>query len=80
MTESSSMMYVKKPGGGFAREQAASCQRVIGNLANIVHECVITCYCSNVMNGGMVPFRMEAEQTLRERFSLRAGYPWCAGW
>ncbi len=55
MTESSSMMYVKKSGGGFAREQAASCQRVIGDLANIVHECVTTRYCSNVMNGAWCP-------------------------
>ena len=37
-TEFGSMLYAKKPGDGSAREQAASCQRVIGGLANIVHE------------------------------------------
>ncbi|MEI3352641.1 MAG: hydratase [Collinsella sp.] len=44
-----------------AREQAASCQRVIGGLANIVHEYATKRYRSNVMNWGMVPFQMEAE-------------------
>ena len=39
----------------------ASCQRVIGGLANIVHEYATKRYRSNVMNWGMVPFQMEAE-------------------
>ena len=55
------MLYAKKPGDGSAREQAASCQRVIGGLANIVHEYATKRYRSNVMNWGMVPFQMEAE-------------------
>ena len=60
-TEFGSMIYAKKPGDGSAREQAASCQRVIGGLANIVHEYATKRYRSNVMNWGMVPFQMEAE-------------------
>ena len=60
-TEYGSMQYAKKPGDGSAREQAASCQRVIGGLANIVHEYATKRYRSNVMNWGMVPFQMEAE-------------------
>ena len=60
-TEYGSMIYAVKPGDGSAREQAASCQRVIGGLANIVHEYATKRYRSNVMNWGMVPFQMEAE-------------------
>ena len=60
-TEYGSMLYAKKPGDGSAREQAASCQRVIGGLANIVYEYATKRYRSNVMNWGMVPFQMEAE-------------------
>ena len=59
--EYGSMLYAKKPGDGSAREQAASCQRVIGGLANIVYEYATKRYRSNVMNWGMVPFQMEAE-------------------
>ncbi len=62
-TEFGSMIYAKKPGDGSAREQAASCQRVIGGLANIVSEYATKRYRSNVMNWGMVPFQMEAEPT-----------------
>ncbi len=60
-TEFGSMIYAKKPGDGSAREQAASCQRVIGGLANIVSEYATKRYRSNVMNWGMVPFQMEGE-------------------
>ena len=60
-TEYGSMIYAKKPGDGSAREQAASCQRVIGGLANIVSEYATKRYRSNVMNWGMVPFQMTAE-------------------
>jgi aconitate hydratase len=60
-TEIGSMVYAVKPGDGSAREQAASCQRVIGGLANICKEYATKRYRSNVMNWGMVPFQMEAE-------------------
>ena len=55
------MVYAVKPGDGSAREQAASCQRVIGGLANICKEYATKRYRSNVMNWGMLPFQMEAE-------------------
>lgn len=60
-TEIGSMVYAVKPGDGSAREQAASCQRVIGGLANICREYATKRYRSNVMNWGMVPFQMEAD-------------------
>ena len=60
-TEIGSMVYAVKPGDGSAREQAASCQRVIGGLANICKEFATKRYRSNVMNWGMLPFQMEAE-------------------
>ena len=53
------MVYAKKPGDGSAREQAASCQRVIGGLANICEEYATKRYRSNVMNWGMIPFQMK---------------------
>ncbi len=59
--EYGSMVYAVKPGDGSAREQAASCQRVIGGLANIVSEYATKRYRSNVMNWGMVPFQMAGE-------------------
>jgi hypothetical protein len=46
---------------GCAREQAASCQRVIGGLANITQEYATRRYRSNVMNWGMIPFHMKGE-------------------
>lgn len=58
-TEIGSMIYAVKPGDGSAREQAASCQRVIGGLANIAKEYATKRYRSNVMNWGMIPFLMD---------------------
>jgi aconitate hydratase len=60
-TEIGSMVYARKPGDGSAREQAASCQRVIGGLANICTEYATKRYRSNVMNWGMIPFQMKGE-------------------
>ena len=59
--EIGSMIYCVKPGDGSAREQAASCQRVIGGLANICKEYATKRYRSNVMNWGMLPFQMKEE-------------------
>lgn len=56
-----SMIYCIKPGDGSAREQAASCQRVLGGLANICREYATKRYRSNVMNWGMLPFQTEDE-------------------
>ena len=60
-TEVGSVIYAVKPGDGSAREQAASCQRVIGGLANITREYATKRYRSNVMNWGMIPFQMKEE-------------------
>ena len=60
-TEFGSMIYAVKPGDGSAREQAASCQRVIGGLANVVSEYATKRYRSNVMNWGMLPFQRAGE-------------------
>lgn len=59
--EIGSMIYAVKPGDGSAREQAASCQRVLGGLANICREYATKRYRSNVINWGMVPFQTEEE-------------------
>lgn len=59
--EIGSIIYAVKPGDGSAREQAASCQRVIGGLANICREYATKRYRSNVINWGMIPFQMEAD-------------------
>ncbi len=61
--EIGSMIYAVKPGDGSAREQAASCQRVLGGLANICTEYATKRYRSNVMNWGMLPFQMKEEPT-----------------
>ena len=45
-----------KPGDGSAREQAASCQRVLGGVANIAKEYATKRYRSNLINWGMLPF------------------------
>ena len=58
-TEIGSMIYAIKPGDGSAREQAASCQRVLGGLANICEEYATKRYRSNVINWGMIPFQMK---------------------
>ncbi|MCI8741013.1 MAG: hydratase, partial [Lachnospiraceae bacterium] len=65
-TEIGSMVYARKPGDGSAREQAASCQRVIGGLANICMEYATKRYRSNVINWGMLPFQMEGEPEIFE--------------
>ena len=51
-----SVIYAVKPGDGSAREQAASCQRVLGGLANIAGEYATKRYRSNLINWGMIPF------------------------
>ncbi len=51
-----STIYANKPGDGSAREQAASCQKVLGGLANIALEYATKRYRSNLINWGMLPF------------------------
>ena len=54
-----SFVMALKPGDGSAREQAASCQRVLGGVANIAAEYATKRYRSNVVNWGMLPFIAE---------------------
>ena len=58
-----STIYAVKPGDGSAREQAASCQRVLGGLANICEEYATKRYRSNLINWGMLPFQMKEVPT-----------------
>ncbi len=51
-----SVVCAVKPGDGSAREQAASCQRVLGGVANIAKEYATKRYRSNLINWGMIPF------------------------
>ena len=51
-----SVIYATKPGDGSAREQAASCQRVLGGAGNIAREYATKRYRSNLINWGMIPF------------------------
>lgn len=57
-----STIYAKKPGDGSAREQAASCQRVLGGACNIAQEYATKRYRSNLINWGMIPFTYEKEE------------------
>ena len=54
-----STIYAVKPGDGSAREQAASCQRVLGAGANIAVEYATKRYRSNLINWGMLPFQLD---------------------
>ncbi len=51
-----SAIFAVKPGDGSAREQAASCQKVLGGWANIANEYATKRYRSNLINWGMIPF------------------------
>jgi aconitate hydratase len=51
-----SAIYANKPGDGSAREQAASCQRVLGGCANFAREYATKRYRSNLINWGLLPF------------------------
>ncbi|MCR5774850.1 MAG: hydratase [Lachnospiraceae bacterium] len=51
-----SVIFAVKPGDGSAREQAASCQKVLGGWANIANEYATKRYRSNLINWGMIPF------------------------
>jgi aconitate hydratase len=51
-----SLIFARKPGDGSAREQAASCQKVLGGWVNIANEYATKRYRSNLINWGMLPF------------------------
>ena len=54
-------MFANKPGDGSAREQAASCQKVLGGFANICYEFATKRYRSNCINWGMLPFTLDED-------------------
>ena len=54
-----STIFAVKPGDGSAREQAASCQKVLGGWANIANEYATKRYRSNLINWGMLPFLIQ---------------------
>ena len=56
-----STIYAVKPGDGSAREQAASCQKVLGGWANIAKEYATKRYRSNLINWGMLPFVIDKD-------------------
>ena len=58
-----STIFAVKPGDGSAREQAASCQKVLGGWANIANEYATKRYRSNLINWGMLPFITEEAHT-----------------
>ena len=62
-TNFGSCIFALKPGDGSAREQAASCQRVLGGLANISVEYATKRYRSNLINWGMLPFTLAKGET-----------------
>lgn len=57
-TQFGSCVFANKPGDGSAREQAASCQKVLGGFANICYEYATKRYRSNCINWGIVPFTL----------------------
>ena len=57
-----SAVYAVKPGDGSAREQAASCQKVLGGMANIAKEYATKRYRSNLINWGMLPFTFDCDE------------------
>ena len=56
-----SCVFANKPGDGSAREQAASCQKVLGGFANICYEYATKRYRSNCINWGIVPFTLDRD-------------------
>ena len=56
-----SCIFANRPGDGSAREQAASCQKVLGGFANICYEYATKRYRSNCINWGIVPFTISKE-------------------
>lgn len=57
-----SLVFARKPGDGSAREQAASCQKVLGGWANIAEEYATKRYRSNLINWGMLPLLLKEKE------------------
>ena len=60
-TQFGSCVFANKPGDGSAREQAASCQRVLGGVANLAAEFATKRYRSNCINWGILPFTLDKD-------------------
>ena len=60
-TQFGSCVFANKPGDGSAREQAASCQKVLGGFANICYEFATKRYRSNCINWGILPFTIDPD-------------------
>ncbi|MDO4749633.1 MAG: hydratase [Eubacteriales bacterium] len=60
-TSFNSTIFARKPGDGSAREQAASCQRVLGGGANLCYDFATKRYRSNCINWGMMPFTIDPD-------------------
>ena len=60
-TQFGSCIFANKPGDGSAREQAASCQKVLGGFANICYEFATKRYRSNCINWGILPFTLDPD-------------------
>ncbi|WP_295580850.1 hydratase [uncultured Oscillibacter sp.] len=60
-TQFGSCIFANKPGDGSAREQAASCQKVLGGLANICYAFATKRYRSNCINWGILPFTLDPD-------------------
>ena len=58
-TQFGSCVFANRPGDGSAREQAASCQKVLGGFANICHAFATKRYRSNCINWGILPFTID---------------------
>ena len=61
-TQFGSCVFAKKPGDGSAREQAASCQKVLGGFANICYQFATKRYRSNCINWGILPFTIDPDR------------------
>ena len=61
-TQFGSCVFASKPGDGSAREQAASCQKVLGGFANICYEFATKRYRSNCINWGILPFTIDKDR------------------
>ncbi len=64
-TSVGSTIYAVKPGDGSAREQAASCQKVLGAWANVAKEYATKRYRSNLINWGMLPFLYDGDEVTK---------------
>ncbi|GHV88491.1 hydratase [Spirochaetia bacterium] len=64
-TRIGSAIYAVKPGDGSAREQAASCQRILGGAANFAREYATKRYRSNLVNWGILPFILDGEPVFK---------------